>query len=235
MRGGFLKPGRRPYARFMQHRPLRVVLVDDHEMVRYGLKAMLGRHAARVEVVGDTDTVDGAVELVEELDPGIVLCDVRLRGASGLELCRELGESGARCRVVLLSVYDDEQYLFQALRAGAAGYLLKRIESEELVRSLELVHEGETIVDPTLGGRAAGTAARVASGRYWPGGGIGLTQRESEVLSLMVGGASNQLIASQLVLGSETIKSHVRSIYRKLRVSDRASAVSHALREGMFS
>ena len=159
--GDFLKPGLRPYARLMQRRPLRVVLVDDHEMVRDGLKAMLGRHAARVEVVGDTDTVDGAAELVEELDPEIVLCDVRLRGgASGLELCRELGESGARCRVVLLSVYDDEQYLFQALRAGAAGYLLKRIESEELVRSLELVHDGETIVDPTLGGRAAGTAGK---------------------------------------------------------------------------
>lgn len=111
---------------------------------------------------------------------------------------------------MLLSVYDDEQYLFQALRAGAAGYLLKRMESDELVRSLELVHDGETIVDPTLGDRAAGAAARLASGRYWPGAGIGLTQRESEVLSLMVGGASNQLIASQLVLGSETIKSHVR-------------------------
>lgn len=218
----------------MSSAPLRVVLVDDHEIVRYGLKAMLGRHAARVEVVGDTATVDGAIELVGELDPDIVLCDVRLRGTSGLELCRELGESEARCRVVLLTVYDDEQYLFEALRAGAAGYLLKRIESDELVRSLELVRDGETIVDPTLGGRAAGTAARVASERYWPGAGLGLTQRESEVLSLMVNGASNQGMATQLVLGTETIKSHVRSIYRKLGVSDRASAVSHALRGRIF-
>ncbi|MBC3190412.1 response regulator transcription factor [Pseudonocardia sp. C8] len=219
----------------MDHRPLRIVIVDDHEMVRFGLQAMLQRYADRIEVVGDAARREHALQLVEEHRPEIVLSDVRMRGFSGLDLCRELVARAAPPRVVLLSVYDDEQYLYQALNAGASGYLLKRIGGEELVRSLELVAEGETVVDPTLGGRAAGVAARAAVGRSWPGAQHGLTQRESEVLSLMVRGASNQSIAAELVLGQETIKSHVRAIYRKLKVSDRASAVGLALRDKMFA
>ena len=219
----------------MEGRPLRIVIVDDHEMVREGLRAMLERYADRIQVVADTARRESAVALVAEHAPDIVLSDVRMRGFSGLDLCRELVDRAADCRVVLLSVYDDEQYLYQALSAGAAGYLLKRVAGEELVRSLELVAEGETVVDPTLGGRAAGAAARVASGRSWPGAEQGLTQRESEVLSLMVRGSSNQAIAAELVLGQETIKSHVRAIYRKLEVTDRASAVGMALRDRMFS
>ena len=219
----------------MDDQPLRIVIVDDHEMVRCGLRAMLERFGDRIEVVGDTSRREQALQLVEQHEPDVVLSDVRMRGFNGLELCRELVDRGVPTRVVLLSVYDDEQYLYQALNAGAAGYLLKRTGGEELVRSLELVAEGETIVDPTLGGRAAGAAARVASGRSWPGAEHGLTQRESEVLSLMVRGASNQSIAEELVLGQETIKSHVRAIYRKLNVPDRASAVGLALRDRMFT
>lgn len=214
--------------------PVRIVLVDDHEMVRRGLKSMLAPFQGRIRVVGEAEGMDDAVPLVQGLEPDIVLCDVRLQGASGLDLCRRLLERDATRRVVLLSVYDDEQYLFQALRAGAVGYLLKQISSEELVRHLELVHAGETVIDASLAGRAVGTAARLASGEFWPGARQGLTHRESEVLALVVTGLSNRGIAGRLFVGDETVKSHLRSIYRKLGVSDRAGAVAAALREGIF-
>jgi DNA-binding NarL/FixJ family response regulator len=218
----------------MDGRPVRVVLVDDHEMVLQGLKAMLTRFTGRVRVVGEASSAEEAERVVAALDPDVVLCDVRLRGASGLDLCQRLVQRDPGRRVMLLSVYDDEQYLYQALRAGAAGYLLKRVGGEELVRHLELVHAGETVVDPTLAGRAAASAARLQSGEFWPGAHLGLSHRESEVLALMVAGLSNRAIASRLVVGDETVKSHARAIYRKLDVGDRAGAVAVALREGIF-
>jgi DNA-binding NarL/FixJ family response regulator len=214
--------------------PLRVVLVDDHEMVVAGLKAMLMPFKGRVRVVGEAIGAEYAVSVVAGLSPDIVLCDVRMQGASGLDLCRALRERDPRQKVVLLSVYDDEQYLFQALRAGASGYLLKKISGEELVRQLELAHSGVTVIDTALAGRAVDTAARLQSNEFWPGARQGLTHRESEVLSLIVTGLSNRGIASRLVVSDETIKSHLRSIYRKLGVSDRAGAVATALREGIY-
>ncbi|NMH97033.1 response regulator transcription factor [Pseudonocardia sp. K10HN5] len=214
--------------------PLRIVLVDDHEMVLQGLKAMLAPFRGRVRVVGEAIGADDAVGVVAGLTPDIVLCDVRMQGASGLDLCRSLRERDPGVKVVLLSVYDDEQYLFQALRAGASGYLLKRIGGEELVRQLELAHTGVTVIDTALAGRAVDTAARLQSDEFWPGARHGLTHRESEVLSLMVTGLSNRGIATRLVVSDETVKSHLRSIYRKLAVKDRTGAVATALREGIF-
>jgi DNA-binding NarL/FixJ family response regulator len=218
----------------MRDRPVRVVLVDDHEMVLEGLKAMLARFVGRVRVVGVAASAEEAQQVVSALAPDIVLCDVRLRGSSGLDLCRRLTSQHPECRVLLLSVYEDEQYVYQALRVGAAGYLLKRVGGEELVTSLEMVHAGETVVDTTLAGRVASSAARLHSGEFWPGARLGLSQRESEVLGLIVAGLSNRAIAGKLVIGDETVKSHTRAIYRKLGVNDRAGAVAAALREGVF-
>jgi DNA-binding NarL/FixJ family response regulator len=213
--------------------PLRVVLVDDHVMVRTGLKAMLSGFSG-VRVVGESDATDDVVRTVTDLDPDVVLVDVRLGGDSGLDLCRTLvAREPDRC-VVMLTVYDDEQYLFQALRAGARGFLLKQIDGDELVRQLRRAHAGETVVDPTLAGRVAASAARVHAGEYWPGARLGLTQRESEVLALIVAGLSNAGIAGRLVVSDETVKTHVRALYRKLDVRDRAGAVARALREGVF-
>ncbi len=214
---------------------MRVVLVDDHEMVLEGLKALLGRFVGRIRVVGQAGDAESAERLVAALDPDIVMSDVRLRGSSsGLDLCRKLVEADPTRRVVLLSAYDDELYLFQAMRAGAAGYLLKWIDGEELVRQLERAAAGETVVDPGMAGRAVASAARLQAGEFWPGASRGLSQRESEVLALLVAGLSNRAIAAKLVLGEETIKSHVRSIFRKLDVGDRSGAVAVALREGIF-
>ncbi|RAY10943.1 DNA-binding response regulator [Actinomadura craniellae] len=214
--------------------PVRVVLVDDHEMILAGLQAMLAGFAGRVRVVGQAGTAAEATRLVSALRPDVVLLDVRLGPESGLDLCRSITGPAVNCRVVFLSVYDDEQYVFEALRAGASGYLLKRVDGPELVRRLEEVAQGETVVDPTLAGRMAASAARLNRGEFWPGANRGLTQRESEVLSLLVAGLSNKAIAARLVVSEETVKSHLRALYRKLEVTDRSAAIAVALREGLF-
>jgi DNA-binding NarL/FixJ family response regulator len=214
--------------------PVRLVLVDDHEMVIEGLKAMLAGFSSRVRVVGQAVGAEQAVSVVDSLDPDVVLCDVRMQGSSGLDLCLALRQRDPNRKVVMLSVYDDEQYLFQSLRVGASGYLLKSIGSDDLVRQLELVRNGETAIDPGLAARAVDTASRLQRDEFWPGARQGLTQRESEILSFMVTGLSNRGIANKLVIGDETVKSHLRSIYRKLGVSDRTAAVATAKREGIY-
>lgn len=213
---------------------IRLVLVDDHQMVLDGLEAMLRPHADRIEIVARTTDPASVPDLVRRLEPDVCLLDIRLKAVSGLDVCAEVRRRAPECRVVFLTVYDDEQYLFQALLAGASGYLLKQVSGAELIAHLERVMEGEIVVDPLMAGRIALSAARLHRGEYWPGAHLGLTQRESEVLGLMVRGLSNRAIAKELVVGEETVKSHVGSIYRKLEVADRAQAVAVALREGLF-
>jgi DNA-binding NarL/FixJ family response regulator len=214
--------------------PITVVIIDDHQMVLDGLKAMLQPYQDQVRIIGESSDPAAALRLVTELRPDAVLLDVRLRGVSGLDLCGEILRARPDCKVVFLTVYDDEQYLYQALRVGAAGFLLKRITGGELVDYLGRIWAGEVLIDPSLAGRVALTAARLRSGEFWPGAHLGLTQRESEVLSLLVAGLSNRAIAMKLVVSEETVKTHSRGIYRKLGVSDRAGAVAVALREGVF-
>jgi DNA-binding NarL/FixJ family response regulator len=214
--------------------PITVVIIDDHQMVLDGLKAMLQPYLDQVRIIGESSDPAAALRLVTELRPDAVLLDVRLRGVSGLDLCGEILRARPDCKVVFLTVYDDEQYLYQALRVGAAGFLLKRITGGELVDYLGRIWAGEVLIDPSLAGRVALTAARLRSGEFWPGAHLGLTQRESEVLSLLVAGLSNRAIAMKLVVSEETVKTHSRGIYRKLGVSDRAGAVAVALREGVF-
>lgn len=215
-------------------RPLHTVLVDDHEMVLHGLKAMLAHFPSQVEIVAMATTVPEALALVVEHSPDIVVSDVRIGRASGIDLVSELRDSHPEVKVVLLTAYEDEHYLFQALRAGARGYMLKRIDARELVSHLERVMEGDVVIDPALAGRVAMSAARISAGEFWPGANLGLTQRESEVLSLLVAGLSNKAIAARLVISDDTVKTHVRGLYRKLEVTDRGGAVALALREGLF-
>lgn len=215
-------------------RPVRLLLVDDHQVVLEGLVSMLASERDRVSILGATTESAEALRLAASLEPDIVLLDVRLKGESGLDLCQELTRRHQRIKVVFFTVYDDEQYLFQALRVGASGFLLKTTTGPELADHLERVMEGDVAVDPTLAGRVAMTAARLQSGEFWPGARAGLTQRESEVLGLMVRGLSNRAIALRLSIGEDTVKTHARAVYRKLEVTDRAQAVAVALREGIF-
>jgi DNA-binding NarL/FixJ family response regulator len=217
----------------MTAQPITVLIVDDHQMVLDGLRAMLQPYQDQVQIVGEASEPAAALALASGKKPDVVLLDVRLREASGLDLCAEILKA-VDCKVVFLTVYDDEQYLYQALRVGAAGFLLKRIKGGELVDYLRRICDGEVLIDPTLAGRVALTAARLRGGEFWPGAHLGLTQRESEVLSLLVAGLSNRAIAMKLVVSEETVKTHSRGVYRKLGVSDRAGAVAVALREGVF-
>ncbi len=228
---------RAPYAGRMPDTPptpLRLVLVDDHEMVLHGLDAMLGHFPDEVVIVGQVTTAAAALALVAEESPDIVLCDVRIGKESGLDLCRQITTQHPETKVVLLTVYDDEHYLYQALRVGASGYILKRIDGQELVAHLSRVREGQTVVDHALAGRVALSAARLSAGEFWSGAHLGLTQRESEVLELLVSGHSNKGVASKLVVSEDTVKTHIRGLYRKLGVSDRSGAIAIALREGLF-
>jgi DNA-binding NarL/FixJ family response regulator len=213
---------------------LRLVLVDDHEMVLHGLTAMLAHFAADVVVAGTATTLAQARRTIDEVGPDIVLSDVRIGRDSGLDLVRELARTQPQVKVVLLTVYEDEHYLFQALRAGARGYVLKRIDAAGLVGHLQRVADGEIAIDAALAGRVAMSAARISSGEFWPGANHGLTQRESEVLALLVAGHSNRGIAAALVVTEDTVKTHIRSLYRKLDVQDRGGAIAFALREGLF-
>ncbi len=214
--------------------PIRVVLVDDHQMILDGLRSMLAPHTDRLVLVLATTDVHEALRHVCEDPPDVALVDVRMKAMFGLDLCARLIEAAPTVRVVMLTVHDDEQYLFQALRAGASGYLTKQVTAEELLAHLERVRDGEVVIEPSLAGQVALSAARLHRGEFWPGAHLGLTQRESEVLELLVKGHSNRAIAHRLVLGEETIKTHVRGVYRKLGVGERSQAVAFALREGLF-
>ena len=214
--------------------PLRLVLVDDHEMVLQGLAAMLSHCTDEVAIVGTATSAAAAHRVVAETRPDIVLSDLRLGRDSGLDVVTQLGRSHPEVKVVMLTVYDDEHYLFQALRVGAKGYILKRIDAHELVSYLDRVAEGDIVIDPALAGRVAMSAAKISSGEFWPGANRGLTQRESEVLALLVSGHSNKGIAQKLVISEDTVKTHIRGLYRKIDVADRGGAIAYALREGIF-
>lgn len=201
-------------------------------MVREGLRAML--RDTRVDVVGEAENLAQALEELESKDPDVVLLDIRLKGQSGLEACRKIIEKHPDQAVVFLTVYEDEQYVFEALRAGAKGYMLKRASADDIVKVLEQVLSGETIIDAALTGRIARAASNVRPGHIWPGAEMGITQRESEVLREMVDGLNNRAVAEKLVISEDTVKTHVRAIFRKLGVTDRSQAVSVALRQGIF-
>jgi DNA-binding NarL/FixJ family response regulator len=211
---------------------IRVVIVDDHRMVREGLKAMLSE--THVEVVGEAENLDQALVQIAEQAPEAVLLDVRLQGQSGIEACRVITERHPESAVVFLTVYEDEQYVFEALRAGAKGYMLKRATADDIERVLQSVREGMTVVDPALTGQIALRASRLSPGHGWPGSEMGITQRESEVLRAIVDGLNNRAVAEKLFISEDTVKTHVRSIFRKLSVTDRSQAVALALREGIF-
>lgn len=218
----------------MTKQVIRLVMVDDHEMVLHGVKAMLAHFVEDIDVVGTATNVDGAMSLVTTERPDVLLCDIRLGRESGLDLCKQVKAASPDTHVVFLTVYEDEQYLYQALRVGASGYILKRVDGAELVTHLGRVMEGDVVIDPALAGRIALSAARLNAGEFWPGAHLGLTQRESEVLALLVANHSNKGIAAKLVVSEDTVKTHIRGLYRKLGVSDRGGAVAVALREGLF-
>src|SRR5260370_39276015 len=153
---------------------IRVLIVDDHQMVRAGLRAML--RDTKVEIVGEAANLEGALAEIDEHAPDAVLLDVRLQGQSALEACHGITQKHPGLAVVFLTVYEDEQYVFEALRAGAKGYMLKRASPQDIVRVLEEVGRGETILDPALTGQIARRAAQLRPGHIWRGTAMRLHQ-----------------------------------------------------------
>lgn len=206
----------------------RVLLVDDQRLLRKGLAGLINRNPD-MEVVGEADNGFQALDLVGKLDPDVVLMDVRMPEMDGVAATRELLRSGARAAVIILTTFDDEEYIFEGLAAGAQGYLLKDVEFEELSQAIRAATRGEALLQPQITARVLKEFARLssqASTRPRPQPlAEPLTDREAEVLRLMASGATNQDIAEKLYIGLGTVKHHVRAIFSKLGARDRVQAV----------
>jgi NarL family two-component system response regulator LiaR len=205
---------------------IRVLVVDDHEVVREGLRTFLELQEG-IEVVGEA--ADGAAALVaaEELRPDVILMDLVMPRLDGLEAMRALRESVPGARVIVLTSFPDEDKLMPALRAGAAGYLLKNTAPQELARAVRAAHAGEALLDPLVAARLVEALARDTEPLDR------LTPREREVLVLIGRGFPNKLIARELGLSEKTVKTHVGHVLAKLAVSDRTQAAVVAVRAGL--
>jgi two-component system, NarL family, response regulator DevR len=209
----------------------RILLVDDHEIVRLGLKALLERHP-NFEVVAEAGTAHEAVEKVEAFLPDVVVMDIRLPGGSGIEACEEISERFPDSKVIMLTSYAEDEMLFSAIRAGAAGYVLKQIGGEDLVKAIEAVGRGEALLDPAVTQRIF-QEVRKAAKEEEASAFSALTQQEKHVLLLVSEGKTNREIAKALFLGEGTVRNYVSSILSKLGVSNRAEAAAYAVEHNL--
>ncbi|MGI9860941.1 response regulator transcription factor [Moorella naiadis] len=215
--------------------PIHVVLVDDHAVVREGLKALLNREAD-IEVVGETGSAAGVLDLVQEARPEVVVMDLQLgAGQNGVAVTRELVKKKPAVKVVILSMYDDEELVFRALEAGAKGYVLKRAGVEELVTAIRLVNSGEAYLDPRIARRVIeGLQNRLPFTRAAENAEPELTERETEVLRLAAEGLTNAEIARRLVISVKTVQAHRANIMQKLGLHDRVDLVKYAIKRGIL-
>jgi DNA-binding NarL/FixJ family response regulator len=208
---------------------IRIVIADDQALVRSGFKMIVDARDD-LEVVGEADDGRQAVELVRELEPDVILLDIRMPEVDGIEATREIVASGSRTRVLVLTTFDTDEYVHGAIRAGASGFLLKDVRPGELVDAIRVVAGGNALLAPAsvtrlldrFGGDAD-AAVPIAT----------LTEREEEILRLLAAGLSNGEIADRLVLGETTVKTHVSNLLRKLGVRDRVQAVIAAYDAGL--
>ena len=210
---------------------MRIVLVDDHEVVRLGLKVLL-EQSDHFEVVGEANNAKEAVEIAGQFRPDIVLMDIRLPGASGIEACEEITQLYPEVRVVMLTSYAEDEMLFSAIRAGASGYLLKQINSDDLIRSLESVRRGDALLDPLVTQRVFQEVRRAVKEEEASAFAI-LSQQEKHVLILVSEGKTNREIAKSLFLGEGTVRNYVSSILSKLGASNRAEAAAYAVEHNL--
>jgi DNA-binding NarL/FixJ family response regulator len=206
------------------NRPLRLLVVDDHEVVRQGLVALLDRREG-FQVVAEAGSVAEAIEQAHRVQPDIVVMDVRLPDGSGIEACREIRADRPETRVVILTSYPDEDAVLSAIVAGASGYLLKQIRARDLVAALEAVGRGESLLDPAVTEKVLERVRRIATGSYTDEMSQ-LTQQEQRILALVAEGKTNKEIAAEVYLSDKTVKNYVSSILSKLNLERRAQAAA---------
>lgn len=212
---------------------IRVALVDDDALIREGLR-MIIEQAGDLEVVATAGNGEEALRVASEHRPDVMLMDVRMPVLDGIEATRRITDSDDAPRVIILTTFELDEYVFEALRAGASGFLLKRTEPEQLVGAIRVVAGGEALLSPSVTRRLieeftrrppVGTGERLAN----------LTEREREVLLLIARGLSNQELAEQLFIADNTVKTHVKRIFTKLGARDRAQAIVMAYESGLMS
>jgi DNA-binding NarL/FixJ family response regulator len=212
---------------------IRVLLADDQAMVRDGFRMILNAQED-IEVIGEASNGHEAVSMTRELEPDVVLMDIRMPELDGLEATRQLFGGSQRARVLILTTFDVDEYVYAALKAGASGFLLKDSPRGQLLNAVRIVAAGDELLDPAITRRFVEEFVR----RPGAGGGIppevaGLSERELEVFRLLAGGLSNAEIAEKLYLSPATVKSHVANVLQKLRLRDRVQAVVLAYESGL--
>ena len=205
-------------------RPLRLLVVDDHEVVRQGLVALLDRRD-EFQVVAEAGTVAEAIAAAHRFEPDLVVMDVRLPDGSGVEACREIRSERPETRVVMLTSYPDEEAVLSAIIAGASGYLLKQIRGRDLVAALQSVARGDSLLDPGVTERVLERVRRAASGGEQDELSQ-LTAQERKILLLVAEGKTNKEIAGEVFLSDKTVKNYVSSILSKLNLERRAQAAA---------
>jgi DNA-binding NarL/FixJ family response regulator len=211
--------------------PIRILIADDHTLFRHGIRALLDS-VADLELVGEAATGDEAIAQVAALQPDVVLMDIKMPDLNGIEATRRILATDPHANVVVLTMYEDDDSVFAAMRAGARGYVLKGADESEMLRVVRAVASGEALFGPVIAARLMHYFADVRS----PGGSPAfpdLTERERDILGLIAQGHSNAEIAARLFLSTKTVRNHISSIFGKLLVTDRAQAIVRAREAGL--
>ncbi len=208
----------------MSARKIAVLLVDDHEVVRLGLRTLLGRERT-IEVVGEASTAAEAVAQARRLRPDVVVMDVRLPDRSGVEACREIRAEAPGTHVVMLTSYADDDAVLASIMAGASGYLLKQVRGQEMARAIETVASGRSLLDPGVTQKVLDRMKRLVAGGE-PDGMAALSPQEQKVLALVAQGKTNKEIAGELGLSDKTVKNYLSHVFEKLSLSRRAEAAA---------
>jgi DNA-binding NarL/FixJ family response regulator len=208
---------------------IRVLVADDQPLVRSGFRMILDERSD-LELVGEAENGARAIELADELDPDVILMDVRMPELDGVEATRRLVSAGTRARILVLTTFDLDEYVYASIRAGASGFLLKDVQPDELADAIRVVAAGNSLFGPAATQRLL---ERFADEPRAVRSLDGLTEREREILGLMASGLSNAEIAQRLYLGETTVKSHVSAVLRKLGARDRVQAVIAAYEAGL--
>jgi len=218
--------------------PIRVLIADDHALFRRGLEMVL-EEEDDIELVGQASDGAEAVAVAGEALPDVVLMDIRMPKTSGIEACRATKEVAPSAKIVMLTISDEEEDLFEAIRAGASGYLLKDIPLDEVAEAVRAVHGGQSLINPSMAGKLLTEFATLANrdsaeDRTDPVAAPKLTDREMEVLKLVARGMNNRDIAKELFISENTVKNHVRNILEKLQIHSRMEAVMIAVRQKLI-